>query len=152
MPSAAMHPAAPNPAGPHPATATVRAPRRVMLVTRRSQALLALDAACRRTRTTLLRFFADTDAACEQLARWRPDAVVLDRASAGRDGVQLAAQLRRRYPDVPLAVLAECSGGSLAKAARRTGADGTVLADDRDPVGRLAQLREERRSRGRANP
>lgn len=120
--------------------------RRVLLVTARSSSLLLLERACRHERGARVRFFTDPRAAALALTGWRPDAVVLDIASSGRAVAALVAATRSRYPEVPLAVLADRLGPRLAEAVRRTGADGALLADAGDPLAHLARLRALRRA------
>jgi CheY-like chemotaxis protein len=45
---------------------------------------------------------ADGDAALAQLTRFEPDAIVLDFAMPGRNGAELARDVRRLKPDVPI--------------------------------------------------
>jgi two-component system, NarL family, response regulator NreC len=61
----------------------------------------------------------------------RPDVVVMDFSTAMKTGPQTILHLRRRWPGTCVLVLAGNGEGRTIEAARRAGADGFVLRNDR---------------------
>lgn len=61
----------------------------------------------------------------------RPDVVVMDFSTAMRTGPQTILHLKRRWPGMCVLVLAASGEGRTIEAARRAGADGYILRNDR---------------------
>ena len=61
----------------------------------------------------------------------RPDVVVMDFSTAMKTGPQTLLHLKRRWPGASVLVLAANGEARLIEAARRAGADGFVLRNDR---------------------
>jgi DNA-binding NarL/FixJ family response regulator len=64
-------------------------------------------------------------------AEHRPDIVIMDFATAMKSGPQTLLHLKRRWPRAGILVLAANADGRTIEAARRAGADGYVLRNDR---------------------
>jgi two-component system, NarL family, response regulator NreC len=61
----------------------------------------------------------------------RPDVVVMDLSTAMKTGPQTILHLKRRWPGASVLVLAASGEGRTIEAARRAGADGYILRNDR---------------------
>ena len=64
-------------------------------------------------------------------AKLRPDIVIMDFATAMRSGPQTLLHVKHRWPRASVLVLAANADGGTIEAARRAGADGYVLRNDR---------------------
>ena len=120
-----------NPAAPDPA------PRRILLVTTRSSTLIAVQRALREDRSVQLRFYAHCAAAMRTLMTWRPDALLLDLACAGRTADPLVQHLRESAPQATVALLGDAMNQRLADAIERLGADGGMPVMAPNPIERL---------------
>lgn len=72
---------------------------------------------------------ATADELLDALKRERLDVVVLDLMLRGRSGLEILAQIRREYPDVPVLILSSTPEESAALTAIRAGARGYVQKD-----------------------
>jgi DNA-binding NarL/FixJ family response regulator len=61
----------------------------------------------------------------------RPQLVIMDFALAMKAGPQTVAHIKRRWPEAAVLVLSSSGDGQAIEAARRAGADGYVLRNDR---------------------
>ncbi len=148
---ARMQPQMPPQAVPQRAPRTVprtRGHRRIMLVTTRCSTLLALQRACRADQAVQFCFYANSAAAARALHRFRPDALVLDVACAGRAGLELVERVRMMETPPTVAVLADTFGSRMSEAVEHVSADGGLLATAPDLLERLGALAS-RRAEGR---
>jgi DNA-binding NarL/FixJ family response regulator len=75
--------------------------------------------------------FTEPRSALRRGTTLRPDIVVIDFATAMRSGPQTLLHVKRRWPGTSVLVLAANADGRSIEAARRAGADGYVLRNDR---------------------
>jgi DNA-binding NarL/FixJ family response regulator len=75
--------------------------------------------------------FADARSAVRTSGDLRPHVVVTDFSTAMKTGPQTLLHLKRRWPGTSVLVLAPSGDGATIEAARRAGADGYVLRNDR---------------------
>jgi two-component system, NarL family, response regulator NreC len=75
--------------------------------------------------------FASARAALRARAESKPDVVIVDLCLAMRSGPQTLVHLKRRWPAAAFLVLSASRDGETIEAARRAGADGYVLRNDR---------------------
>jgi DNA-binding NarL/FixJ family response regulator len=75
--------------------------------------------------------FAGPRSALRAGAELRPDVVIMDFAAAMKHGPQTLLHVKRRWPRASVLVLAANGDGRTIEAARRAGADGYVLRNDR---------------------
>jgi DNA-binding NarL/FixJ family response regulator len=75
--------------------------------------------------------FANAHAAVRTRSGVRPDVVVVDFPIAMQTGPQTLLHVKRRWPGASVLVLAPNGDGTTIEAARRAGADGYVLRNDR---------------------
>jgi two-component system response regulator NreC len=92
----------------------------------------------------LLDAFASAREALRARADLKPDVAIVDLALAMRSGPQTLVHLKRRWPTAAFLVLSASRDGETIEAARRAGADGYVLRNDRraelfNAIGTLAQ-------------
>lgn len=67
------------------------------------------------------------DGAAALVSEWPVDLMIVDQGLQGTTGVEVAEQLRRDNPQVPILILAEQRSGALVAAARVAGADGCII-------------------------
>lgn len=75
--------------------------------------------------------FARPREALRARADLHPDVTIIDYALAMKSGPQTLAHLKRRWPQTAVLVLSASRDGQAIEAARRAGADGYVLRNDR---------------------
>jgi two-component system response regulator NreC len=83
------------------------------------------------TRLQLLGAFASAREALRARAELKPDVAIVDLCLAMRSGPQTLVHLKRRWPSAAVLVLSASREGETIEAARRAGADGYVLRNDR---------------------
>jgi two-component system response regulator NreC len=79
----------------------------------------------------LLGAFASAREALRARAEFKPDVAIVDLCLAMRSGPQTLVHLKRRWPTAAFLVLSAGRDGETIEAARRAGADGYVLRNDR---------------------
>ncbi len=96
---------------------------------------LARDGLCAllegETRLHLVGAFASAREALRARAELKPDVAIVDLCVAMRSGPQTLVHLKRRWPSAAVLVLSASREGETIEAARRAGADGYVLRNDR---------------------
>jgi two-component system response regulator NreC len=75
--------------------------------------------------------FASAREALRARADLKPDVAIVDLGLAMRSGPQTLVHLKRRFPSAAMLVLSASREGETIEAARRAGADGYVLRNDR---------------------
>jgi DNA-binding NarL/FixJ family response regulator len=63
-------------------------------------------------------------AACEEAARLRPDAIVMDLSMPDLDGIGAMQEIHRSQPDVPVVILTAHAEEGIEREARAAGASG----------------------------
>lgn len=72
---------------------------------------------------------ASGEEALEMISRAKPDVVILDIRLPNMSGIEVARQVRQRWPDVKIMVLSGYDFDQYVRAAARVGIDGYVLKD-----------------------
>ena len=75
--------------------------------------------------------FVNARVAVRARSALRPDVVIMDFPTAMQTGPQTLLHVKRRWPGMSVLVLAPNGAGATIEAARRAGADGYVLRNDR---------------------
>lgn len=69
----------------------------------------------------------DGDAALSQVARLRPDIVLMDLVMPNKNGIEAVTEIKRAYPEVKVIVLTTYEDDTLINASMEAGADGYLL-------------------------
>lgn len=78
----------------------------------------------------------DAETAIQSIGDTAPDFVLIDLSLPGMSGIELIRELRKKFSELPLAILSGHHSLNYARDALEAGADGYVLKGDLDEIAR----------------